>query len=450
MGNLPVGMVLATLFGCVTSEPNDELNIVEQGVLRTQNGGGWAESISLVNGALVDIDRTNPFFLKVGSNARTCETCHMAREGWTFTSGGALARFNSNGGTGPMFLPHDASNNVSADHSTVEQRRLRYSLVINRGLIQTPQALPSGADFSIAQVDDPYGSSTPASFLRFRRPNSIANERLTQTITWNGFDIPVRPLLVGGSNQAADVHLEAIGDLDLTTLEAMADFMENLVFAQAEDTAAGRLDLEGARGGVVALASETFVAGANDPLSIGFNPNVFTLYGAWAGRGGTTQEAARAAIGRGEVLFNTKQFDISGVAGLNDPVARPVIRGTCSTCHAVPNVGNHPVFRPMDIGTTDRAPRQAELPLLHAQVPRSGAILTRRVTDLGIAVQTGRWDDIGKFSVPRLRGLVSRAPYFHNGFARNLQEVIAFYKTRFNITLTAAETNDLAAFLRAL
>jgi len=45
----------------------------------------------------------------------------------------------------------------------------------------------------------------------------------------------------------------------------------------------------------------------------------------------------------------------------------------------------------------------------------------------------------------------SNAPsYFHNGFAKNLDEVVDFYNTRFNIKLTYREKSDLVAFLGSL
>ena len=63
---------------------------------------------------------------------------------------------------------------------------------------------------------------------------------------------------------------------------------------------------------------------------------------------------------------------------------------------------------------------------------------------------TGKWADIGKFMGPILRALAARAPYFHNGSAATLEEVVEFYEARFNIGLTAREKADLVAFLRAL
>jgi cytochrome c peroxidase len=63
---------------------------------------------------------------------------------------------------------------------------------------------------------------------------------------------------------------------------------------------------------------------------------------------------------------------------------------------------------------------------------------------------TGRWADIGKFKGAVLRGLAARPPYFHNGFAAGLVEVVEFYETRFSIGLTEQEKADLVAFLEAL
>jgi cytochrome c peroxidase len=46
--------------------------------------------------------------------------------------------------------------------------------------------------------------------------------------------------------------------------------------------------------------------------------------------------------------------------------------------------------------------------------------------------------------------LAARAPYFHNGSARTLADVVTFYDQRFNIGFTEQEKKDLAAFLASL
>jgi cytochrome c peroxidase len=71
-------------------------------------------------------------------------------------------------------------------------------------------------------------------------------------------------------------------------------------------------------------------------------------------------------------------------------------------------------------------------------------------TDPGRALITGLWKDVGRMKGPVLRGLSSRAPYFHNGSANSLGEVVDFYDKRFRIGLTSQEKEDLVAFLSTL
>jgi cytochrome c peroxidase len=74
----------------------------------------------------------------------------------------------------------------------------------------------------------------------------------------------------------------------------------------------------------------------------------------------------------------------------------------------------------------------------------------KMTTDPGRALVTGLWKDIGKVKGPILRGLASRAPYFHNGSAQSLNDVLDFYDMRFHIGFTPEEKKDLIAFLNAL
>src|SRR3989442_14474937 len=75
---------------------------------------------------------------------------------------------------------------------------------------------------------------------------------------------------------------------------------------------------------------------------------------------------------------------------------------------------------------------------------------TLRTTDPGWGLVTGRCMDVGKFKVPTLRGLAGRAPYFHNGGAATLDDVVDSYDRRLQIGLSPAERSDLVAFLRGL
>jgi cytochrome c peroxidase len=74
----------------------------------------------------------------------------------------------------------------------------------------------------------------------------------------------------------------------------------------------------------------------------------------------------------------------------------------------------------------------------------------KATTDPGRALITGLWKDVGRLKGPILRGLPSRAPYFHNGSANTLDDVLNFYEQRFHIGLTPRERADLIAFLSSL
>ena len=115
----------------------------------------------------------------------------------------------------------------------------------------------------------------------------------------------------------------------------------------------------GATGGPVALSQEEFYEGINDVLSPGFSPIIFTEYAAWEDLLSSGKlNRGQASVARGEILFNTKQFTINGVNGLNlfasDPLGANPIVGTCGTCHDSPNVGNHSLKLAIDIGSPGR------------------------------------------------------------------------------------------------
>jgi cytochrome c peroxidase len=63
---------------------------------------------------------------------------------------------------------------------------------------------------------------------------------------------------------------------------------------------------------------------------------------------------------------------------------------------------------------------------------------------------SGNYADIGKVKGPILRGLAAPAPYFHNGSAATLMDVVNFYDQRFGINFTAQQKQDLVNFLNTL
>ena len=70
--------------------------------------------------------------------------------------------------------------------------------------------------------------------------------------------------------------------------------------------------------------------------------------------------------------------------------------------------------------------------------------------DPGRALVTGKCADVGAITVQQLRGLSARAPYFSNGSAKTLADVVNFYDRRFQAGYTPAEKQDLVNFLSVL
>jgi cytochrome c peroxidase len=102
----------------------------------------------------------------------------------------------------------------------------------------------------------------------------------------------------------------------------------------------------------------------------------------------------------------------------------------------------------VDIGTADEPNCSPGLPIL-AVTNKVDPTKHRRICDLGRGT-TGVWTDLAKFRIPPLRGLAARAPYFHDGGARNIRAAIRYHEDRFNIDLSHGKRKDLEAFLGAL
>jgi hypothetical protein len=262
--------------------------------------------------------------------------------------------------------------------------------------------------------------------------------------------------LADQANAATMGHAQASVPLTAQQRQEIVDFETALFTAQTFDRDAGDLTAAKATGGPRALSGQKFFIGINDPLGLNplgtpFSSVVFSDFDAWCAaedsESPSSLREARGAIGRGQVLFDSRRIDIEGVKGLNDELGLQTIQGTCGTCHDSPNVGNHSVAAPLDIGLTDVSRRTPDLPLYTLRNKKTNA--TVQTTDPGRALLTGRWKDIGRFKGPILRGLAARAPYFHNGSAATLTDAVQFYNTRFHIGLTDAEVSDLVAFLKA-
>jgi hypothetical protein len=419
------------------------------------------------------IDLTGPFFQSLGTNGRACVSCHQPADGWSVTPPHIQARFDASDGTDPIFRTVDGSNSPDADVSSVEARRSAYSMLLNKGLIRIGIGILANAEFDLIAVDDPYGYASAKELSLFRRPLPSTNLTFLSTVMWDGRETFLDPLskecilgtskcfaplpfdLADQSNSATVGHAQAAQPLTTAQRNAIVAFESTLFTAQVFDSEAGDVTARHALGGPVYLSQQNFYFGINDVVSGDyhtgalFDPTVFRLYDAWdTPIPGTGVVEARLAVARGQRLFNSKPIQIAGVNGLNDDLHIPVLSGTCTTCHDTPSAGNHSIPAPLDIGLTDASRRTPDLPLYTLRNKQT--LATIQTTDPGRALISGKWNDIGKFKGPILRGLAARAPYFHNGSAADLGAAVDFYNQRFGIGFTDEEKTDLVAFLRTL
>ncbi len=413
----------------------------------------------------------NPFFQNLGTNGRTCFTCHQPQTGWTVSAQSVQARFEASRGDDPIFRLVDGATCPTDDVSTLAGKRRAYALLMSRGLIRIGLSMPAGVQFRVLSVDDPYGCNTnPVTGLTspttgivsvYRRPLPAANLGFLSTIMWDGRE----PSLFSQAVDATLGHAQASAAPSAEQQQQIVDFESGLFTAQIFDNAAKRLDAGGATGGPVALQQQLqdFFIGVNDPFGLNpthapFSPAIFDLYRNWTALSGDRGVGEqRQSIARGEALFNNTPINIRGVTGINDVVLQANFAGFCGTCHDTPDVGDHSVKAPLNIGIANAgidAPPALDisgLPVFTLQCiagPLAGEIFT--VTDPGRALISGKCADIGKLKGPILRGLAARAPYFHNGSAASLMDVVDFYDERFDIGFSDEEKHDLVAFLSSL
>jgi cytochrome c peroxidase len=450
------------------------------------------------------IDLTGPFFQSLGTNGRTCGTCHQPSDGMSVSAANVQLRFLLTQGQDPIFRPVDGSNcNHNIDVSTLAGRAAAYSLLRTRGLIHIAIDVPANANYRVVSVNNPYGCNESDVISMYRRPLPATNLRFLSSVMFDGRESSPatgttkilyanypNSLLSDLAHQSVDATTgHAQGDGTRPTpaeQQAIVDFEMGLATAQAFDNRAGLLNTWGANGGPAALLTQPFFITINSsvhplvpaleqpgglmtPGDGQFTPAIFNPFGAWAD---FPYSDPRAAIARGQAIFNSKPINIIGVAGINDDVSTgglvsggiPSLQGTCGTCHDTPNVGNHSFPTPLNIGTGDPSLSNPSVDLGGLDIsylpsitvcktdPATGSPTSncKTTSDLGQALIDGNFDHVGKIKGPILRGLSARAPYFHNGSAQTLLDAVRFYETRFGLALTPKEESDLVAFLSSL
>lgn len=453
------------------------------------------------------IVENSPFFQSLGTNGRSCATCHVVGNAMGISAQNARERFLLTRGHDPLFAAVDGANctNTSSDDPAT------HSLLLRNGVFRIAITMPANPQFQIRAAVDPYGcaiTTDPTTKLQtvsiYRRPLPATNLQFLSAVMVDGRET-VAPLndantfeanlLTDLMHQAMDAttgHAQATEPPSTAQQQAIAEFELGLSSAQMFSNTAGLLNASGALGGARNLASTNYYPGINDalggdPTGAPFNPNAFNLFSAWDGANTVNgrqpgMAASRAEIAAGEKLFNSRALTITSVRGLNDNaalaaalgVSLPIesFTGTCTTCHDTPNVGNHSSALPLDIGTGHDAAQESDAQIANGlsqlSFPRvpvyeitgcpnpfaangsSSAPYVIYTTDPGKGLLTGQCADVNRIKGPILRNLAARAPYFHNGAAKDLNEVVNFYNQRFQMNLTDREKSQLVAFLNSL
>lgn len=382
------------------------------------NPSGLSATFSTQGG----VDLTGEYFQAQGTNGRSCVTCHIHQDAWSINPDTIRKLFIQTQGTHPIFNPLDA-NNPNADLTTIEGRLAGYSMMLSHGVFRRGGAPRGEREWDVVAVDDPHGFATTDRIVQWRRVMPTINFHVgSATVNWDG-----------GNSVGTDQHAGLINQADRNVRGAqqglpappdviadIVDFETSLSTAQVFSFSAGFLHVAGARGGPEALSQMSVQQGR------------FDLFDAWM----NSPRPGRRQIARGQELFNNQN------AG----------GGRCGVCHNAANNGtnvdtnvDHRLF---DIRTASAEARTPDLPLYTFKNRANGD--ERRLTDSGRGNVTGLWSDLGRFKTPTIRALAARAPYFHNGIAATIEDVVRHYETHLGFVFTDQERRDLVAFLKAL
>ena len=432
----------------------------------------------------------NPFFTPLGTNGRACVNCHQPTYGMSVSAAAMLNRWQLTDGKDPVFAAFDGSNCPTLPQA----QESSHSLLINRGLFRIPLAWPpqnpdgsaKPVEFTIEVVRDPAGCNTsPVYGLKsaqptvsvYRRPRPAANLKYVvsgalpilaksgvlaeidpQTGKPSSMNLMTDAREVSLSSQAISAimgHEQARSTPSREVLDKIVEFESQVYVAQMAHIFGGPLvEPKGPPAlGVAALRDHP----ASAPAGTAVEP-VFGVFTTWK-----NGDYLHASIARGADIFMYRQFWVRDAAHFNTSGVGNPIKGTCASCHNAPMTGQDLAAGWVDAGTTNfptwtESPAWAEsseLPVFKITCSRDAdphPYLGRVIytTDPGRALITGKCADVGAIVMQQLRGLAARAPYFANGSAKNLREVVDFYDRRFDMKLTDQEKVDLTNFLGVL
>lgn len=460
--------------------------------------------VQIVNAAGAFDTKGHPFFTPLSANGRACVTCHQPSDGMGLSLDTIRRRWEETGGQDPLFAAIDGSNCPNLPQS----ERASHSLLLDHGLIRVylpwPPHPAGGAvidpEFTLEVVRDPTGCNTDPvyglqsktrSISVYRRPRPVANMKYllelphgvppSDFLFYNDKSLLPRNPETGGfvtlqlmsdgrdltpklqARDAAGMHLEFRGALSEKQVSLIDAFERQVYSAQSVDTVGGELAGPGAPPG---LGPDALEQGA--PARLGNNPinRIFGSFAMWkelpAGADESDAQRARRefreSVARGSEVFYSRRFFITDVGKYNDKgLGNPFKRSCGSGCHNTLLMGMDLAPGYMDLGLNNLpwANNRPDLPLFKvvckaSAVPQSYLGRVIYTHDPARALITGKCADVGASMTQQSRSLAARAPYFMNGSAANLRELVDFYDRRFNIGYTEGEKVDLVNFLSVL
>jgi hypothetical protein len=471
---------------------------------RYANGGG---EVGIYNASGRVETKGHPFFEPIGTNGRACITCHQPSDGMSISVKSIRERWEKTKGQDPLFAAVDGKNCPNLPQADPGS----HSLLLERGLFRVglpwppkrPDGSPIDPEFTLEVVRDATGcnldpqyglTSANPTVSVYRRPRPSANTKYT---THQGFGVnpfigkngmpaqrdPVTnrptsmnlmsdaraPSLAAQAQDAALNHLQVRTPLSDEQVARIVEFQKQVYSAQVTGPAATDL---APPGGPPALGPRNVAAGESGVLGNNTTRWVFPMGEQWKKlprTGNAAQDAqaeARESIQRGQDVFMFRTFWIKdsmhlNTVGLGNPTKR-----TCSTCHGMHMMGLDTANGWMDIGTTNLPwakeeplnpwnSNKPQMPLFKVTCkpgvrphPFLGSVIYTQ--DPGRALISGLCNDVGTIVMEQFRGLSARAPYFSNGSASTLRDLVDFYDRRYNIGYSVQEKQDLVNFLGAL
>jgi hypothetical protein len=201
------------------------------------------------------IDTSNPFFQSLGTNGRSCSTCHLASDAMGLSSAAVQAAFTSTSGQDPLFADVDDANCPGVARDDVQA----HSLLTGHGLIRVALPVLDSADYMVQTVYDPYGcadyidpNTDKRTLSQYRRPLPATNLRFLSTVMFDGRET-IAPLTDANTfnanlvtdlaHQALDAtlgHAQAATSPSNEQLSSIVDFELGLFSAQGERHTGGR------------------------------------------------------------------------------------------------------------------------------------------------------------------------------------------------------------------